>query len=59
MAQTFGEACGANFVDFCECVQFFRYSVLAPARYEKIKKSEISNPLGGHLDFAEICCIFV
>ena len=41
------------------CVQIFRSSVLAPARYEKIEKSEISNPLGGHLDFAEICCIFV
>jgi len=45
--------------DFQFCVQSFRYSVLALAKYEKIKKSEISNSLGGHLDFAEICCIFV
>ena len=35
------------------------FSLKKAAKYEKIKKSEISNPLGGHLDFAEICCIFV
>ena len=45
--------------DFQFCVQIFRYSVLALANYEKIEKSEISNPLGGHLDFEELCCIFV
>ena len=48
-------------MSFCSFVKhkILCHSMLALAKYEKIEKSEISNPLGGHLDFAEICCIFV
>ena len=46
-AQTFAEACGANFVDFCECVQIFRYSVRAAVTYKKSKKVRFLTRLGG------------